>query len=68
MKKAVFAQGAPAAIGPYSHGVAIGDLFFTSGQIALVPETGKLVDGGIQEQTEQDVYKRQDRSRPMSTG
>ena len=53
MKKAVFAQGAPAAIGPYSHGVAIGDLFFTSGQIALVPETGKLVDGGIQEQTEQ---------------
>ena len=54
MKKAVFAQGAPAAIGPYSHGVAIGDLFFTSGQIALVPETGKLVDGGIQEQTEQE--------------
>ena len=53
MKKAVFAQGAPAAIGPYSHGVAIGDLFFTSGQIALVPETGKLVDGGVQAQATQ---------------
>ena len=53
MKKAISAEGAPAAIGPYSHGVALGDLFFTSGQIPLVPETGKLVEGGIQEQTEQ---------------
>ena len=53
MKKVISTTNAPAAIGPYSHGVAIGDLFFTSGQIALVPETGKLVDGGIQEQTEQ---------------
>ena len=53
MKKAISAEGAPAAIGSYSHGVALGDLFFTSGQIPLVPETGKLVEGGIQEQTEQ---------------
>ena len=53
MKKAISAEGAPAAIGPYSHGVALGDLFFTSGQIPLVPETGKLVEGGIQEKTEQ---------------
>ena len=53
MKKAITAERAPAAIGPYSHGVAVGDLFFTSGQIPLVPETGKLVEGPIESQAEQ---------------
>ena len=53
MKKAITAERAPAAIGPYSHGVAVGDLFFTSGQIPLVPETGKLVEGPIEAQAEQ---------------
>lgn len=42
---------APAAIGPYSQAVRIGDLLFTSGQIALDPATGQLVDGGIEAQT-----------------
>ena len=53
MKKAITAERAPAAIGPYSHGVAVGHLFFTSGQIPLVPETGKLVEGPIEAQAEQ---------------
>lgn len=53
MKKVITAQNAPAAIGPYSHGVCVGDLFFTSGQIPLVPETGKLAGESIEEQTEQ---------------
>lgn len=53
MKKNITAEHAPAAIGPYSHGVCVGNLFFTSGQIPLVPETGKLVEGGIEAQTEQ---------------
>lgn len=44
---------APAAIGPYSQAVQIGDLIYTAGQIPLVPETGKLVEGGIEEQTRQ---------------
>lgn len=44
---------APAAIGPYSQAVQIGDLIYTAGQIPLVPETGKLVEGGIEEQTQQ---------------
>lgn len=44
---------APAAIGPYSQGVQIGDLIYTAGQIPLVPGTGKLVEGGIEEQTRQ---------------
>jgi 2-iminobutanoate/2-iminopropanoate deaminase len=42
---------APAAIGPYSQAVRIGDLLFTSGQIPIDPSTGALVAGGIREQT-----------------
>ena len=53
MKKAIVAEGAPAAIGPYSHAVAVGDLLFTSGQIALVPQTGALAGDTIEAQTEQ---------------
>ena len=44
---------APAAIGPYSQAVKVGNLLFTSGQIAINPETGNVVEGGIAEQTEQ---------------
>jgi 2-iminobutanoate/2-iminopropanoate deaminase len=43
---------APAAIGPYSQGIRCGGLLFCSGQIPLDPATGKLVPGGIGEQTE----------------
>ena len=49
----VHSDGAPAAIGPYSQGVLCGDLLFCSGQIALDPTTGLVVDGGIEIQTEQ---------------
>jgi 2-iminobutanoate/2-iminopropanoate deaminase len=42
---------APAAIGPYSQAVHVGDTVYTSGQVALDPETGVLVPGGIREQT-----------------
>jgi len=44
---------APAAIGPYSQAVKVGDMVFTSGQIPLDPATGAMVDGGIFEQAEQ---------------
>lgn len=44
---------APAAIGPYSQAVITGDLLFSSGQIALDPETGVVVGETIEEQTEQ---------------
>lgn len=43
---------APAAIGPYSQGICVGDLVFTSGQIPVVPETG-LIPQGIEAQAEQ---------------
>ena len=46
---------APAAIGPYSQAIKLGNLLFTSGQIPL-NESGELVEGGIEEQTHQ-VFK-----------
>jgi 2-iminobutanoate/2-iminopropanoate deaminase len=44
---------APEAIGPYSQAIACGNLLFTSGQIALDPLTGALVEGGIEAETDQ---------------
>lgn len=44
---------APAAIGPYSQAIKAGAFLYCSGQIPLVPTTGEMVDGGIEEQTRQ---------------
>jgi len=44
-------ETAPAAIGPYSQAIVAGGFLFTAGQIALDPQTGKIVEGGIVEQT-----------------
>ncbi len=46
-------EKAPRAIGPYSQAVRSGALVFLSGQVPLDPETMRLVEGGIEEQTEQ---------------
>lgn len=51
--KAIEAEGAPAAIGPYSQAVQVGDVVYLAGQIGMDPETGSLVDGGIEAQTKQ---------------
>lgn len=53
MKKIITAANAPAALGPYSHAVAAGDLVFTSGQLGMDPATGKLAGETIEAQTEQ---------------
>lgn len=50
-KTAISTKEAPAAIGPYSQAVRVGDMLFASGQVALDPATGQLVPGGIAEQT-----------------
>jgi len=50
-KTAISTKDAPAAIGPYSQAVRVGDMLFTSGQVGLDPHTGVLVAGGIVEQT-----------------
>ena len=53
MKKKIVTQNAPQAIGPYSQAIQCGDFLFVSGQIAIDPETGDLVEGDIEAQTEQ---------------
>jgi 2-iminobutanoate/2-iminopropanoate deaminase len=50
-KTAVSTNEAPAAIGPYSQAVRVGDMLFASGQVGLDPATGQMVAGGITEQT-----------------
>jgi 2-iminobutanoate/2-iminopropanoate deaminase len=52
-RSVIHTNEAPAAIGPYSQGVRFGQLLFTSGQIALDPETQEMAAGGITEQTAQ---------------
>ena len=56
MKRIISTKEAPAAIGPYSQAVEINDTLYVSGQIAIDPRTGKLVEGDITVQTEQ-VFK-----------
>lgn len=53
MKKIISTNKAPDAIGPYNQGTSFENLVFTSGQIALNPETMTLVEGGISEQARQ---------------
>jgi 2-iminobutanoate/2-iminopropanoate deaminase len=53
MKRIIQTNNAPAAIGPYSQAVEIGETLYISGQIPLDPATMKVVEGGIQEQTTQ---------------
>src|SRR4030067_421568 len=52
MRETVKTDKAPAAIGPYSQAVRSGGFLFCSGQIPLDPETGKMVEGGIEAQAE----------------
>jgi 2-iminobutanoate/2-iminopropanoate deaminase len=49
----VFTDRAPAAVGPYSQAVKVGDLVYTAGQIGMVPATGAIAGDTIEEQTHQ---------------
>lgn len=51
-RSAIRSKRAPAAIGPYSQGVLVGDTLYCSGQIAIDPSTGRLCFGSIEEETE----------------
>lgn len=55
MKKIISTEKAPAAIGPYSQAIEVNNMVFTSGVIPIIPETGELVSGGIEEQAEQAI-------------
>ena len=50
-KQQVSTQQAPAAIGPYSQAIRIGNVLYTSGQVSLDPASGAVVSGGVTEQT-----------------
>ena len=51
-RQAISTTSAPAAVGPYSQGIALDDLVFCSGQIGLDPASGVLVEGGVEAQAE----------------
>ena len=55
IKRTIQTEEAPAAIGPYSQAIRIGDFLYTSGQIALDPESGMFLSGEIEEETEQTL-------------
>ena len=51
MKRVISTDKAPAAVGPYSQAIEVNGVLYVSGQIPLDPETKKLIEGGIEEQT-----------------
>ena len=53
--KVISTTKAPAAIGPYSQAIQVGNLVYTSGQIPIDPATGVFVEGGVKEQTRQSL-------------
>ncbi len=53
MKMVIATENAPAAVGPYSQAVRAGEYLFIAGQLGIDPADGKLVDGGVERQTEQ---------------
>ncbi|MBR2237769.1 MAG: RidA family protein [Prevotella sp.] len=55
MKEVINTTKVPAAIGPYSQAIKVGNLVYTSGQISIDPATGSFVEGGIKEQTRQSL-------------
>ena len=55
MKKVISTSKAPAAIGPYSQAIQVGNFVYTSGQIPIDPSTGQFAEGGIKEQTRQSL-------------
>lgn len=53
MRETIFTKNAPAPIGPYSQGVRAGNTWYFSGQIAIDPSTGQMVEGGVETQARQ---------------
>jgi 2-iminobutanoate/2-iminopropanoate deaminase len=54
-KRIIQTDQAPAAIGPYSQAVRVGDFLYTSGQIALDPQSGEFLSGEIEQETERTI-------------
>ncbi|HAX47216.1 MAG TPA: reactive intermediate/imine deaminase [Nitrospina sp.] len=54
-KRIIQTDQAPAAIGPYSQAIRVGDFLYTSGQIALDPQSGEFLSGEIEQETERTI-------------
>lgn len=54
--RSIFTEKAPKAIGPYSQAINAGNMFFTSGQLGINPDTGNIIEGTIQDETRQALY------------
>ena len=52
-KKVILTSDAPSPVGPYSQGILFGSTLYCSGQIGIDPNTGELVEGGIEAETDQ---------------
>ena len=55
IKEIIRTEKAPKAIGPYSAGVKTEQFIYTAGQLGIVPESGNIVDGGIENETRQSL-------------
>lgn len=55
MNKVLSTAHAPAAFGPYSQGIACGNMVFVSGQLPIVPETGEIIAGTVGDMTAQSL-------------
>lgn len=53
LREVIYTSSAPAPIGPYSQGIKVGRFLHLSGQIGIDPQTGNLVEGGIEAETHQ---------------
>lgn len=54
-RNVIHTSSAPAAVGPYSQGISIGNLLYTAGQASIDPAIGKMIEGDISAQTEQTL-------------
>jgi 2-iminobutanoate/2-iminopropanoate deaminase len=55
IKEIIKTEKAPKAIGPYSAGVKTEQFIYTAGQLGIVPETGNIIDGGVESETRQSL-------------
>ena len=58
MKEIIITPNAPAPVGPYNQAIKAGDTLYVSGQIAIDPATGNLVQGSIEEETHPAIHRR----------
>ena len=54
-KEIIRTDQAPKAIGPYSAGIKTDQLVFTAGQLGIIPESGNIIDGGVENETRQSL-------------